>query len=202
MHATVSRRIGSVVNRRTLPVVAILVAVCALPFAVSAQEVRPLFVVEVPASTITNSTSSGLADRIGDSAGNTLFVIDHVLTPTNSFGPGSSVATPLGKQFVLVASTGQILASEDFAFPSAGIVHFFSPRKLLIQNISSRIEEFRPIGGRLASTGVVLTANGRSFSSQSPDTLPRKFIDAVSTTNGKVSRIERFNVSKLVPVVP
>ena len=187
-------------NLRILTVVAILVAVCALPPAVFAQEARPLFVVEVPASTITNSTSSGLADRIGDSAGNTLFVIDHVLTPTNSFGPGSSVATSLGKQFVLVASTGQILASEDFPFPRAGIVHFFSSRKLLIQNNSSLVEEFRPTGGRLASTGVVLTANGRSFSSQSPDTLPRKFIDAVSKTNGKVSRIERFNVSKLVPV--
>lgn len=164
---------------------------------VAAQEARPVFGVTVPDSTLPDSQSSSLNSRIGDAAGNTLYIIDHFSTPANIIVG----AIPVGKQLLLVSSTGKLIGSADLPFPAAAIVHFFSTRRMLLQNNSGTVEEFRPVNGRLISTGVVLSANGRSFHSQDPDILGRgrKFIDAVSSTNGKIALIERFTVSKLSP---
>ncbi len=167
-----------------------------------AQEARPAFTVEVPASSFTNANSSSLAKRIGDATGNTLYIIDHSLTRTNpgtQFTPPTTFSTSEGRQLLLVKSNGQLLAGGDFPFPAATIVHSFGLKRLLVQNNSAQIEEIKPVQGRLTPTGVVLLAAGRSFESQDPDNLSSRFIDAVSKTNGKVSRIERFNVSTLIP---
>jgi hypothetical protein len=161
-----------------------------------AQEARPAFTVEVPASSFTNANASSLAKRIGDATGNTLYIIDHSLTQTSPGAPSSAL---VGRQLLLVKSNGQLIASGDFPFPAATIVRSFGLKRLLVQNNSAQIEEIKPVQGTLTPTGVVLLAAGRSFESQDPDNLSSRFIDAVSKTNGKVSRIERFNVSTLIP---
>ena len=173
-----------------------LVGFLALASRVGAQEARPAFTVEVPASSFTNADSSSLFERIGDAAGNTLYIINHSSTQTSPGAPSSAL---VGRQLLLVKSNGQLLASGDFPFPAATIVHSFGLARLLVQNNSSQIEEIKPVRGTLTSTGIVLQAAGRLFVSKDPDRLSNRFIDAVSKTNGKVSRIERFKLSTLIP---
>jgi len=180
----------------------LLVGFLALVPQVVAQEARPAFTVEVPASSFTNANASSLAKRIGDATGNTLYIIDHSLTqtiPGTQFTPATTFSTPVGKQLLLVKSNGQLLARGDFPFPAATIVRSFGLKRLLVQNNSAQIEEIKPIQETLTSTGVVLEAAGRTFESQDTDNLSSRFIDAVSKTNNKVVRIERFNVSTLIP---
>jgi len=180
----------------------LLIAFLVLVPRVGAQEARPAFTVEVPASSFTNANASSLAKRIGDAAGNTLYIIEHSLTqtiPGTQFTPSTTFSTSVGRQLLLLKSSGQLLASGDFPFPAATIVRSFGIKRLLVQNNSAQIEEIKPVQGTLTPTGVVLLAAGRSFESQDPDNLSNRFIDAVSKTNDKVFRIERFNVSTLIP---
>ena len=185
---------------------------------------QPLFTVQVPAvdtNTFT-STASIVRDVFGDTAGNTLFVLDH-FQPDSSPPPGGGAPELLfvGVQWVFVSSKGQPLGTNAFSNGSGIPIQVLSvsSQRVLAQVDESGGATIRAFGRNLQSLGVVAQVSTPEPSDPDaplPETMvvsanvvrevaqkpPAKFFDVAETAaNGKVVRIRRFDSTKLRSII-
>jgi hypothetical protein len=172
-----------------------LAACCGLLLGLGHQAQAQVFDVDIPPTTVINSDASSLRNTLGDAAGNTLYVVDHRL--------GGQLS---GQQWVLVSGKGAILASREFGSGSAFPIRiaFFSSRRILAQVDSGNgvfVEGFRPVDGQLESEGILVALPEvvGDVTGEAANKLPAKFFDVSISTNGKLTSIQRFDVTKLRP---
>jgi hypothetical protein len=174
-----------------------------------ATSAAQVFTVNVPTpdTNIINSDSSRLVNTVGDVAGNSLFIFDHSRTVNIVGSPFSEYA---GTQWVLVSGRGQILGARDFRSGS-GIpikIVFFSSRRILAQVDSGNgvfVEAFRPVNSQLVSEGLavqmLLNNSVGEVTRETRQKPPEKFFDVAVSTNGKVTTIQRFDATRVRPLL-
>lgn len=175
-----------------------------------AQSKPPVFSLLIPTSSLTAaSSSSSLEQRLADASGTTLYVIGFTTNfttpptplPGGGFLPGNSISTPVGKQVVLVKRNGKLAGSADISGSFLKVFSVSASRVLMATN-GTNILSFTPATDRLVPNGVVFSNTNTSGTTLFQTEVPQpssKFIDAVTKSNGFVTRIERFNTSTLRP---
>jgi hypothetical protein len=141
------------------------------------------------------STSSTLDSITSDSAGDAFVVI----ALSDTFFVGSTpITTPSGSQLFLLNPKGKIVGAVEVS--STVIKPLYVSSKRVIVADSTGLVEFTPnSGGALVSTNLSTQTQGETLVPSEPLNQDFKYLHTTLSSNGFISTVKRYLVTKLVP---